>query len=145
MLTSFTTLNSKRSKTAFKILAVCFLATLSGACATTVDKMDQLNSALKGYEKALRWAKFEAAYSFHKWDTDEQPSIPSHLKDIRLTGYDVGNRSFDEDAMTAKQTVTIRFYDQNDLRERTEEDRQDWKYFPDKKRWYLMSKPPSFQ
>ncbi|MCK4587570.1 MAG: hypothetical protein KAU29_09515, partial [Gammaproteobacteria bacterium] len=126
-------------------LIICLLFLLLGACATTYDKMDKLNSTLRAYEKALRWAKFDMAYSFHKWDSNEQPSIPKHLKNIRLTNYSVNSRSFDEKTMTAKQTVTIGYYNQNNLRERSLDDKQQWEYFPDKKRWYLISKPPIFQ
>jgi hypothetical protein len=125
--------------------AVFLLLITLGACATTYDKMDQLNMTLRGYEKALRWAKFDMAYSFHKWDASEQPNLPAHLKNIRLTSYSASNQSFDEANMTAKQTVTIRFYNQNNLRERSLENKQRWKYFPDKKRWYLISKPPTFE
>jgi hypothetical protein len=145
MLTVFTKHASKRSQKIFASLTICLIVVLLGACATTYDKLDKLNSTLKGYEKALRWAKFDAAYSFHKWDTEEQPSIPKHLKNIRLTSYSVSNHSFDEKTMTAKQNVTIRFYNQNSLRERSLDDKQRWKYFKEEKRWYLTSKPPTFQ
>jgi len=120
-----------------------FIIVLSG-CSTTADKMDKLNNTLKGYEKSLRWAKFNAAYSFYKWESDEQPSMPSHLKDIRITKYIVSNKIFDEKTMTAKQTVSISYYNTNNLREKSLEDKQRWKYFPDQKRWYLMSKPLTF-
>ena len=145
MLTVITKRYPQCNQKIFATIIFCLIIMLLGACATTADKMDQLNSTLRAYEKALRWAKFEMAYSFHKWETEEQPSIPKHLQDIRLTHYGVGNRSFDEKTMTAKQTVSIRYYNQSNLRERSLEDKQRWKYFPDKKRWYLMSKPPTFQ
>lgn len=136
---------SKHSQKIVTGIIFCSLLITLGACATTYDKMDKLNMTLRAYEKALRWAKFDMAYSFHKWETDEQPSIPGQLKDIRLTNYSASNKSFDENSMTAKQTVTIRYYNQNNLRERSLETKQRWKYFPDKKRWYQTSKPPTFQ
>ena len=135
----------KHSQAIVTALTICLLLIILGACASTNDKMDKLNITLRGYEKALRWAKYEMAYSFHKWDTEEQPSIPEHLKNIRLTSYGASNQSFDEDNMTATQSVTIRYYNQNNLRERSLEDKQRWKYFSDKKRWYLISKPPAFE
>ena len=137
--------HSNHKQMRFTYLAICLLALLLGACSTTVDKMDKLNQTLRAYEKTLRWAKFDAAYSFHKWGENEQPSIPAHLKDIRLSGYDVGNSGFDQNNMTATQTVFIRYYNQNNYRERSLEDKQEWKYFPDLKRWYLTTKPPTFQ
>ena len=145
MLTVYTNHHSNHIQKIFINITICLLLALLGACSTTYDKTDKLHSSLKGYEKALRWAKFEAAYSFHKWDEKEQPSIPKHLKDIRLTKYEVRNRIFDEKTMTAKQTVAISYYNTGNLREKSLEDKQRWKYFPDKERWYLMSKPPSFE
>lgn len=145
MLIVLTQLYSKRSQKIFTCLTICLSLMLLSACATTVDKMDQLDRTLKGYEKALRWARFDMAYSFHKWDTKELPTIPAHLKNIRLTSYKVSNSSFDEITMTAKQNVTLRFYSQDDPRERTLETKQSWKYFPANKRWYLMNEPPTFK
>lgn len=145
MQTVYTKHHSNHYQKIFTSITICLLLLLPGACATTSDKMDKLNSTLKGYEKALRWGKFEAAYSFHKWDSDEQPSIPKHLKNIRLTSYGVSNRIFDEKTMTAKQKAAISYYNTNNLREKSLEDKQRWKYFPDEKRWYLMSNPPTFQ
>ena len=136
---------TKHSKKIVIGFTISLLVITLGACATTYDKMDRLNSTLRAYEKALRWAKFDMAYSFHKWYENEPPSLPKHLKDIRLTSYSASNQSFNEDNMTAKQTVSIRYYNQNNLRERSLENKQRWKYFSDKKRWYLMSKPPIFE
>lgn len=113
-------------------------------CATTADKMDRLNRTLRAYEKNIRWAKFDAAYSFHKWEAGEQPSIPRHLKEIRVTGYDVTGTHFDPKTMTATQTVSIRYYSMETSRERTLEDRQRWQYNEDIKRWQLISPPPTF-
>lgn len=126
-------------------LTIGFLALFLNGCATTADKLDKFDQATRGYEKALRWAKFDMAYSYVKWDTGEPPSIPKHLGSIRLTNYRIVNRNFDEPSMTAKQTVTIHYYNQNDLRERNLEDRQEWKFFKDENRWYLISKPPTFE
>lgn len=126
------------------LIAICFTALVLGACATTADKADKLERTVRGYEKALRWAKFDMAYSYFKWDSGEQPVVPKDLKLIRITTYRIANRNFDEEAMTASQVVTIRYYNQSDLRERELEDHQKWKYFHDEKRWYLISKPPEF-
>lgn len=118
---------------------------LFSACSTTADKVDRLEQSLRAYETAMRWAQFDTVYSFHKWDTSELPTVPTYLKSIRVTNYNVANRTFDENTMTAKQIVIIKFYNQNDARERTLEDRQSWKYFPDLNRWYLTSMPPEFK
>lgn len=125
-------------------LVVALLTSLLlGACATA-DRLDALNQTLRAYEKAIRWAKFDIAYSFRKWDADEQPRLPARLKNVRVTGYEVGNSRFDEKTMTTTQFVTIRYYNTDTLRERSLEDKQRWKYFPEPKRWYLLSDLPDF-
>ena len=144
MLTVFSDHYSNRHQKIFASLIFFLLIISLSACSTTADKMDKLNTTLKGYEKALRWAKFDAAYSFHKWDSEEQPSMPDHLKNIRITKYGERNLVFDEKAMTAKQTVSISYYNKNNPVEKSLEDKQRWKYFPDEQRWYLISEPLSF-
>lgn len=129
---------------AVTFISICIMALVLGACSTTADKQDKLERTVRGYEKALRWAKFDMAYSYFKWESGEQPVVPKDLKSIRLTTYRISNRKFDEESMTASQVVTIRYYNQSDLRERELEDHQKWKYFSDEKRWFLISKPPEF-
>lgn len=127
------------------MLMVCFTVLVLGACSTTADKTDKLDRMLRGYEKALRWAKFDMAYSYFKWESGEQAIVPKHLKSIRLTQYRIASRQFDEDTMTATQVVTIKYYNQDNLREKELEDHQKWEYFSDEKRWYLVSQPPAFK
>ncbi len=43
-----------------------------------------------------------------------------------------------------KQTVTLHYYNTDDLRERRVKHRHEWKYFPENKRWYLISDPIVF-
>lgn len=126
-------------------LIISFVALILSACATTADKLDKLDQTVRGYEKALRWAKFDMAYAYFKWEDGEQPVIPEHLKSVRITNYRFANRKFDEDSMTAEQVVTIHYYNQSDLRERELEDHQKWKFFKEEERWYLTSKPPEFK
>ncbi|WP_455217927.1 hypothetical protein [Kaarinaea lacus] len=131
--------------TLITFLTACLMALALSGCATTSDKLDRLERSVRGYEKALRWAKFDMAYSYVKWESGEQPMVPAYLKNIRLTNYSVANNKFDEDSMTASQVVTIYYYNQSDLREKQVEDHQQWKYFDDVDRWLLVSKPPEFK
>lgn len=137
-------LNFKHRRIMVTILAICLTSLLLGACATTYDKMDKLNQTLRGYEKALRWAKFDMAHSFRKFDAGKETSPPAHLKNIRITVYDVTRQHFDEKTMTAELTVSISYYNVENLREHSLQDKQSWKFFPEQKRWYLMSELPGF-
>jgi len=125
------------------IISLSFL--LLTACSTTADKVDRLDQTLSAYGSALRWAHYDTAYSFHKWDAEGQPAIPAYLKSIKVTNYNVANRTFDEKSMTARQIAIIKYFNEDDARERTLEDHQIWKYFPDQDRWYLTSMPPDFK
>ncbi|MCF6338735.1 MAG: hypothetical protein L3J84_12440 [Gammaproteobacteria bacterium] len=119
-------------------------ALLLSACATQGEMMDDLNKTLRGYEKAVRWAKFDAAYSYHKRETDQEVSIPINMENIRVTKYESSNQRFDQQKLVMKQTVTLHYYNTDDLRERSLKHRHEWKYFPENKRWYLISDPIVF-
>lgn len=114
-------------------------------CATTSDMMDKLNTSLRGYEKAIRWAKFDSAYSYHKWDDDEQASIPSYMENIRVTHFETMGEKFDPKNKVMKRTVKLRYYNTEYQREKSMRYPQEWKFFEDSKRWYLVSAPITFQ
>ncbi|NOX92743.1 MAG: hypothetical protein GXP18_09935 [Gammaproteobacteria bacterium] len=119
-------------------------ALLLSACATQGEMMDNLNKTLRGYEKAVRWAKFDAAYSYHKWKADQEATIPANMENIRVTKYESSGQKFDQQKLVMKQTVTLHYYNTDDLRERRLKHRHEWKYFPESKRWYLISDPIVF-
>ncbi len=119
-------------------------ALLLSACATQGEMMDNLNKTLRGYEKAVRWAKFDAAYSYHKWKVDQEATIPANMENIRVTKYESSGQKFDQQKLVMKQTVTLHYYNTDDLRERRLKHRHEWKYFPESKRWYLISDPIVF-
>jgi len=125
-------------------LGLGFVVLLSGACATQGEMMDNLNKTLRGYEQAVRWAKFDAVYSYHKWDANQEVTIPANMENIRVTRYESSGQKFDQQKLTMKQIVTLHYYNTDDLRERKLKYRHEWKYFPENKRWYLISKPIVF-
>jgi hypothetical protein len=120
------------------------IALLLSACASQGDIMDGLNKTLRGYEKAVRWAEFEAVYSFHKWDDDQEASIPTNMENIRVTKYESFGQKFDQKNQIMKQTIRLRYYNTDDQRERGLKHKQEWKYFAELKRWYLISEPIVF-
>ncbi len=137
---------TRRGKTLYFLSwsGLSLAALLLSACATQGEMMDDLNKTLRGYEKAVRWANFDAAYSYHKWDADQEASIPTNMENIRVTKYESSNQRFDQQKLVMKQTVTLHYYNTDDLRERRVKHRHEWKYFPENKRWYLISDPIVF-
>lgn len=142
---ALTTTTTKKQLSWTQLTVAIFITLLLGACATTGDKMDDLNKALRGYEKAIRWGKYDAAYSFHKWDKGVQPTIPANMENIRVTSYETVGEKFNEKLMIMKQTVKLRYYSTETLREKAMQLPQEWKYFPELKRWYLISEPITFE
>jgi len=137
-----TTRHAHLSCRAFTLLIAALL--LAG-CATTGDMMEKLNTSLRGYEKAIRWAKFDAAYSYHKWAEGEQASLPPNMENIRVTRFETTGEKFDAKNKTMKRTVKLRYYNTENQREVSMKYHQEWKYFEDSKRWYLTSTPLTFQ
>jgi hypothetical protein len=125
-------------------LGVGISALLLGACATQGDIMDKLNTTLRAYEKAVRWAQFEDAYTYHKWQSGQQATLPTNMRNIRVTNYQSSAQKFEPKENIMKQTVTLRYYNTDDSRERSLKLQQEWKYFPDSEHWYLISDPVVF-
>ncbi len=121
---------------------ICLL--LLGACATTGQRLDALDHTLRQYEKAVRWAQFDAVYAHHRWSEDAQPTPPASLRNVRVTQYRVNNSKLAADKMHYRQTVTIHYYLLDSARERSLVHRQTWEYDPEQKRWLQTSPPPQF-
>jgi hypothetical protein len=66
------------------------------------------------------------------------------MQNIRVTNYQSFGQKFNPKENTMKQTVTLRYYNTDDSRERSLKLQQEWKYFPDSERWYLVSDPVVF-
>jgi hypothetical protein len=125
-------------------LSLALIALSLSACASQGDIMDGLNKTLRGYEKAVRWAEFEAVYSFHKWDEDQETSVPANMEKIRVTKYESSGQKFDQKNKLMKQTIRLSYYNTDYQRERKLKHKQEWKYFSKLKRWYLISDPIVF-
>jgi hypothetical protein len=138
------TMTFARRRSPLQRLSFALITLLLGACATQADMMRDLDNTLRGYEKAVRWAQFDAVYSFHRWEDGQQPSIPARMESIKVTKYETSREKFDPKAKIMKQTVTVHYYNTDDQRVRTLKYPQEWKYFPKFKRWYLISDPIVF-
>lgn len=130
-----------------RLAATLLITLLLGACAgiESAEKMDDLNKTLRGYEKAIRWAQYDAAYSYHKWEGDVQPTIPKDIENFRVTQYETFGEKFSEKDMVMMQTIKLRYYNTETQREKSMQQLQKWKFFPEIKRWYLISEPITFK
>lgn len=134
-----------RTRTPWVQLTVAlFIALLLSACSTTGDLMDNLNKSLRSYEKAIRWAQYDAAYSFHKWEGDA-PKMPENIENFRVTRYETFGEKFNQKDKTMKQTIKLSYYNMEDQRVKSLKHPQEWKFYPESKRWFLISPPIPFR
>jgi len=121
---------------------------LLAACAAIPEqqKLDLLDGTLRSYEKAIRWGKFETANSFRKGGARQSlPTDFAALAEIRVSSYEVMERTVAPDKSQAVQTVTIKYYHSDHPVERTVMDRQEWRYDALKRAWHLNGDLPAFQ
>lgn len=64
------------------------------------------------------------------------------LRLFRVTSYVVRSTGVFDEGMTARQTVEIRLFNNNQAVERTIVDEQEWRYNAESKRWRLHSGLP---
>ncbi len=122
------------------ILAISFMLM---AC-NTVEPIQSLGYTWRAYERTIRWGDVSGAVHFLKEDAVTTAKFPKNIKNLKVTGYDVIQKSVNEDDMIAHQEVKIRFYNVNDFVEKSFIDRQEWEYDTKNNRWYLSSKLLTF-
>lgn len=121
---------------------IFILATLLLGCANV--RVDQLDAALRAYERAVRWSDYKTAFALAN-----QPNAPvpdfERLQHVRVTSYDkIGSPQMTADGMKMIQVVEIRFVNVNRMVDRVLMDTQVWEYAEAEQRWKLTSPFPSF-
>ena len=132
------------TSTRAQMLWLILLAVFLSGCATSTERMDDLDHTLRNYKKTIRWADFDSAYGFRKWEAGSQSSPPESLKNVRVTRYEVGNSDLSTDKMSYTQVVRISSYLLDSARERQLTDQQKWEYDEENGHWFLISEMPEF-
>ena len=104
-----------------------------------------MNNTTRYYEYALRWSDYDAANAMRNPETTVTSPEPATLKQFRVTSYTVTNSLMSEDGMILTQIVDIRYYNENNMREKQLTDRQKWVFDPENEIWTLDGPLPSFQ
>ena len=130
----------KRLKPAL-LLAVLLIM----GCATASEQwvMKRFNQSTKAYGDALRWSEYETAIAFRK-GAKELKSLPDigQLKNIKVTSYEVKRIVVWEKSSRIEQIVEIKYYEIDNMLEKTCVDHQLWEYDKASKSWYLSSDLP---
>ncbi len=103
-----------------------------------------LDSALRQYERAIRWGEYQAADSLRRQSTGTSTDA-THLKSVKVTSYETKNRTESADHTKAQVDVEIRYYNEYTMKEHAITDHQLWEYDPVAKSWYITSPVPAFK
>ena len=117
-------------------------------CASLGERkqLDMLEQRTGNYESALRWGRYEIARAFIKIKV--MTHITNNLdglNQIKITSYKLLGRNVLENNEEAEQKVEIKFYNIDNLIEKTIIDNQTWIFDRDLKNWFLSSGFPDFQ
>ena len=128
------------------LLFVILLGMTGLSMARSSNKTEKsLEASLKVYAQAVRWNDFETAYA----STD--PTLrategfteddEAYYKRFQISGYTVKS-SAKAEPQTYSQRVELRIIDVSTQTERTQTDRQNWRWDGAAKRWWLVSGLP---
>lgn len=127
------------------VLYVVFLMFLT-ACAAPQDELQDYEFAVIRYEKALRWQDLDLLIAFHK---NERNSVTAeqrkHLKQFRVTAYNVVQKSMAPDHLHATQVVEVKYYNTDYQIVRDMTLHNDWEYDEKNRQWYLTNPLPVFK
>lgn len=129
------------------LILMCAAATLLAGCGA-VDKyrLEQLDQAVVRYAQALRWGRYEDAQEYHLTRDGERRKIDAEaMQHIRITGYQIQEKTMSSDLMEAEVTGAIDYF--NDSRGTIQQlpMRQTWWFEPNAKRWFVTGELPDFR
>ena len=137
------------NRPAMKRIHIIFLAiALLPACAAVQDSKMSISEekALFYYERAVRWGDYAAADRLRRIEGDDYPrNGPNKLKRIKVTAYDILNRTASDDGTTLRLAVRISYYDEDVMKVHSVMDNQVWRYDAEQDSWYITSPLPLFE
>lgn len=132
----------------FTGILVLFLALATVSACGSKGKNKELDDTVILYGQLIRWNEFEEALKYRDAEyAKEHPVSDSYrqfLTHITVTGYTEKQKGIEPDGETAYQVVEVRYYNDQNARERTITNRQNWRYHEESKRWLLYGDLPDF-
>jgi hypothetical protein len=129
-------------------LLIAITGLLLSACAAVDDSKKTItyDKALWKYETAIRWIDFGTANSLRRLEDNSaySPDMET-LQHIKVTSYNVLNKTTSEDHAEVRLTVEIIYYHDQSMKLITIIDNQIWKYDPEIKDWYITTPLPPFK
>ena len=130
------------------MISIFVLSGLS-ACGnvSTRDRLSKLDTAMRGYGQAIRWARYLNAHDYHLGQDGFKPRLnEDNYEGIEVTGY----RLLQEGVMNPDQTeadvvAEISYFNENVGVVQKIKHPQHWWYNEELKRWMLDAALPEFQ
>ena len=122
------------------VLSLVFWGQFSACSAES--RLIRLDETMKIYGDTIRWGQIADA---EKLVVNKGKLDRNQLEGVRITGYDIRDKSVSEDKKTATATVEIRYYNEEIGTERKLIDKQEWIYIDQQDIWMLTSDMPSFE
>ena len=106
------------------------------------SRLIRLDDSMKIYGDTIRWGRIADA---EKLVVNKGQLDPKQIEGVRITNYEIRDKSVSEDKKTATATVEIRYYNEEIGKERKVIDKQEWIYIEQQDIWMLSSDMPSFK
>lgn len=128
------------------VLSLCVLFIVGCPSAQGKWRLAQFEDISSTYGHAIRWGDYDVANGFRKkQETDHKAWNVDKLNKIRGTSYELISSNPSEDKLRVHQAVKIRYYNADQMIEKTLVDKQRWEYDDTQKAWYLQSGLPDFR
>jgi len=128
------------------VLSLCVLFTVGCSGLQGKYRLAQFEDISSAYGQAIRWGHYDVANGFRKkQETDHEAWNVDKLNKIRVTSYELLNSNPTEDKFRVHQAVKIRYFNADQMIEKTLIDKQLWEYDNTEKAWHLQSGLPDFR
>ncbi len=131
------------------ILIMLIPCILSTACSGVQkrEKVSTLQTAIKQYGQAVRWARYKNMYDFHLDKDGNKPKLNlNDYKGIQVTAFNVvEDGEINEELKEADVIAEFSYYDEDYATVNTIKHVQHWWYEEEVKRWFLDAKLPEFR
>ena len=128
------------------VLSLCVLFIFGCTGLQGKFRLAQFEDVSSSYEHAIRWGDYDVANALRKkQETDHEAWNVDKLDKIRVTSYELLSSNLSEDQLRVHQAVKIRYFNADQMIEKTLIDKQLWEYDETEKAWFLQSGLPAFR
>ena len=131
------------------ISMITFSSIFITSCSGMVEreKMGDLQTSIRAYGQAIRWARYKNAHDFHLGKDGFKPKlILEKYNGIQVTAYNIVEEGEINEALTEADVVAeISYYSEDYATVNKIKHRQHWWFEEETKQWFLDAKLPEFK